>query len=72
TEATQAAATEARAALGQAREHEATSALMLAFYKGIWVDHLPKGEALWRAKNEMRRRRAPTREWAAWVLTGEN
>ena len=51
---------------------EATSALMLAFYKGIWVDHLPKGEALWRAKNEMRRRRSPTREWAAWVLTGEN
>ena len=42
-----------------------------AFYAGLWKEHLPKGEALWRAKCELRARRAPTRAWAAWVLTGD-
>ena len=50
---------------------DATKLLMLAFYKGLWEEHLSKGDALWRAKNELRRHRAPTREWAAWVLTGD-
>lgn len=48
----------------------ATRELMLAFYRGIWVDHLPKAQALWRAKQTLRERRAAPRDWAGWVLTG--
>jgi CHAT domain-containing protein/tetratricopeptide (TPR) repeat protein len=49
----------------------ATRELMLAFYEGIWIDRLPKAQALWRAKGVLRERRAPLRDWAGWVLTGD-
>lgn len=49
----------------------ATSELMLAFYRGLWVDGLDAGTALWRAKSELRKRRAPLRDWAGWVLSGD-
>jgi hypothetical protein len=48
-----------------------TRELMLAFYRNLWVEKLPKDEALWRAKRELRLRRAPSRDWAGWVLSGE-
>jgi CHAT domain-containing protein len=48
-----------------------TRELMHAFYSGIWIDKLPKAQALWRAKSVLRERRAPLRDWAGWVLTGD-
>lgn len=57
---------------------EATQELMLEFYRRIWVERQPKSRALWEAKRMLREakdeRGAPryeTRDWAAWVLTGE-
>jgi len=57
---------------------EATRDLMLDFYRRIWVEKEPKGRALWNAKKCLRNakdeRGVPiysTRDWAAWVLTGE-
>ena len=57
---------------------EATKELMLDFYRRLWVEKKPKWQALWEAKKKLRDARdengAPkytTRDWAAWVLTGE-
>jgi CHAT domain-containing protein len=57
---------------------EATKELMLDFYRRIWVEKKPKQQALWEAKKRLRdakdeqgRPRYSTRDWAAWVLTGE-
>ncbi len=57
---------------------EATRALMLDFYRRLWVERKPKHRALWEAKMHLRDARArggesayTTRDWAAWVLTGE-
>jgi CHAT domain-containing protein len=57
---------------------EATKDLMLDFYRRIWVENKPKGQALWEAKRKLREAKdesgAPrysTRDWAAWVLTGD-
>jgi tetratricopeptide (TPR) repeat protein len=57
---------------------EATKELMLDFYRRLWVEKKPKWQALWEAKTKLREakdeRGAPkytTRDWAAWVLTGE-
>ena len=51
---------------------EATRELMSAFYRALWVDGITsKSEALWRAKSELRARRAPPRDWAGWVLSGD-
>ena len=57
---------------------EATKELMLDFYRRLWVERKPKGQALWEAKRKLRsakdERGAPiytTRDWAAWVLTGD-
>ncbi len=57
---------------------EATKDLMLDFYRRLWVEKKPKWQALWEAKTRMRNakdeRGAPkytTRDWAAWVLTGD-
>jgi CHAT domain-containing protein len=57
---------------------EATKELMLDFYRRLWVEKKPKAQALWEAKQELRfakdERGAPkyaTRDWAAWVLTGD-
>ena len=56
---------------------EATKELMLDFYRRLWVEKEPKHQALWEAKSKLREakddRGAPkytTRDWAAWVLTG--
>ncbi|MCE9595378.1 MAG: CHAT domain-containing protein [Planctomycetes bacterium] len=56
----------------------ATKELMLDFYRRLWVEKQPKGRALWEAKKKLRDARGPdgqplytTRDWAAWVLTGE-
>jgi CHAT domain-containing protein len=57
---------------------EATKELMLDFYRRIWVEKKPKAQALWEAKKRLReakdesgRPRYTTRDWAAWVLTGD-
>jgi len=57
---------------------EATKDLMLDFYRRIWVAKEPKAQALWNAKKRLREakdeRGQPkysTRDWAAWVLTGD-
>ena len=57
---------------------EATKELMLDFYRRIWVEKTPKAQALWEAKMALRAktdaRGEPlysTRDWAAWVLTGD-
>jgi len=57
---------------------EATKDLMLDFYRRIWVEKKPKAQALWGAKKKLRDTKddggAPkysTRDWAAWVLTGD-
>ena len=57
---------------------EATRELMLDFYRRIWIEKRPKGAALWEAKMKIREARDErgqalysTRDWAAWVLTGD-
>ena len=57
---------------------EATEELMLDFYRRLWVEKKPKWQALWEAKMKLRdavdergQPRYATRDWAAWVLTGE-
>jgi len=57
---------------------EATKELMLDFYRRIWVEKKPKAQALWEAKTRLReakdesgRPKYTTRDWAAWVLTGD-
>jgi CHAT domain-containing protein len=57
---------------------EATRDLMLDFYRRLWVEKKSQGRALWEAKKGLREaqdeRGRPiysTRDWAAWVLTGE-
>ena len=57
---------------------EATKELMVDFYRRLWVEKKPKWQALWEAKMKIRdtkdeagRPRYTTRDWAAWVLTGE-
>ncbi len=57
---------------------EATTELMLDFYHRLWVEKKPKWQALWEAKmnlrdavNETGAPKYTTRDWAAWVLTGE-
>ncbi len=47
---------------------EAARELMAVFYRRLWVDGLEPAEALWSAKQALRNRRAPPRDWAAWVL----
>jgi CHAT domain-containing protein len=57
---------------------EATRELMLDFYRRIWVAKEPKAQALWNAKKSLREAKDEhgdpkytTRDWAAWVLTGD-
>ncbi|MCE9592935.1 MAG: CHAT domain-containing protein [Planctomycetes bacterium] len=57
---------------------EATRELMVDFYRRLWVEKKPKWQALWEAKKQLRdakdTRGKPlytTRDWAAWVLTGD-
>ncbi len=48
----------------------ATRKLMELFYTYLWIERLPKAEALWRAKTDLRSAGHPVRDWAAWVLCG--
>ena len=48
----------------------ATATLMRDFYEGLWLQDLPLGEALWRAKSIRRDAGAPVRDWGGWVLSG--
>ena len=48
----------------------ATRRLMEVFYTALWVEKKPKAQALWEAKQALRKDGAPTRDWAAWVLSG--
>ena len=57
---------------------EATKELILDFHRRLWVEKKPKHQALWEAKTKLREakdeRGQPkytTRDWAAWVLTGD-
>jgi CHAT domain-containing protein/tetratricopeptide (TPR) repeat protein len=57
---------------------EATKELMLDFYRRLWREKKPKSQALWEAKSMLRNAKDErgdpkytTRDWAAWVLTGE-
>jgi CHAT domain-containing protein/tetratricopeptide (TPR) repeat protein len=50
---------------------QATHELMVAFYRNLWIEKLPKAESLWKAKEALRAERAPLRDWAAWVLSGD-
>ncbi len=57
---------------------EATSELMLDFYRRLWVEGKPKHQALWEAKLRLRHARDErgqplytVRDWAAWVLSGD-
>jgi CHAT domain-containing protein len=47
----------------------ATRALMVAFYRRIWVDGQEPLLALWGAKRELRMAGEPLRHWAGWVLS---
>jgi CHAT domain-containing protein len=49
---------------------EATMELMVDFYRRLWVQNKEPHAALWEAKTEARRKGAPFRDWAGWVLTG--
>jgi CHAT domain-containing protein len=50
---------------------EATREMFEDFYTRIWVKHEAKAQALWRAKMALRKKGAATRDWAAWVLSGD-
>jgi CHAT domain-containing protein/tetratricopeptide (TPR) repeat protein len=57
---------------------EATKELMLDFYRRLWGEKKPKWQALWEAKMKIRNEKDEsggpkytTRDWAAWVLTGD-
>ncbi len=48
-----------------------TRGLMESFYDNLWIEELPKAEALWRAKNALRETGHPVRDWAGQVLSGD-
>jgi len=48
----------------------ATQELMEGFYRGLWLEGLPPGEALWSAKAALRASGAPLADWAGWILSG--
>jgi CHAT domain-containing protein len=52
-------------------DDQSTRQLFEDFYTRIWVKKEPKAQALWKAKSALRKKGAPTREWAAWVLSGD-
>ena len=49
----------------------ATQKLMTRFYKYLWEDGMPKADALWKAKCDLRNAGHPVSDWAAWVMSGE-
>ena len=49
----------------------ATRRLMELFYSNLWLEKLPKSEALWSAKRTLREEGFAPSMWAGWVLTGD-
>ena len=49
----------------------ATRRLMELFYNYLWVEELPRSQALWKAKLVLRSEGASLRDWSGWVLTGD-
>jgi len=49
----------------------ATRRLMEVFYTNLWIEQMPKAEALWQAKQALRDEGHPPAHWAGWVLTGD-
>ena len=49
----------------------ATRRLMEVFYTNLWIENMPKAEALWQAKQALRDEGHPPAHWAGWVLTGD-
>ncbi|MEQ1892615.1 MAG: CHAT domain-containing tetratricopeptide repeat protein, partial [Planctomycetota bacterium] len=49
----------------------ATRRLFEHFYAKLWSQRLAKHEALWQAKMALRAEGLPPRDWAAWVLSGD-
>ena len=52
-------------------DDEASRTLMVDFYRRVWRLGTPKAQALWEAKEALRARGRPVKDWAAWVLTGD-
>ena len=57
---------------------DSTRELMINFYRRMWVEGKPKWQALWEAKKHLREAKVAggqpkyfTRDWGAWVLTGD-
>jgi CHAT domain-containing protein len=48
-----------------------TRDLMIAFYENLWERGMAKADALWAAKQSLRRAGQPVRAWAGWILTGD-
>jgi CHAT domain-containing protein len=49
----------------------ATRRLFELFYAKLWREGLGKQAALWQAKMALRGEGHPTRDWAAWLLSGD-
>ena len=49
----------------------ATRRLMELFYANLWIEKMPKSEALWSAKVTMRGEGYPPAHWAGWAKTGD-
>jgi len=49
----------------------ATRRLMEVFYTNLWIEKMPKADALWQAKQALRDEDHPPAHWAGWVLTGD-
>ena len=49
----------------------ATRRLMEVFYTNLWIEKMPKADALWQAKQALRDEGHPPAHWAGWVLTGD-
>ena len=63
----------ARAAIGSlwTVEDQNTYRFVMTFHDYYWKRRLPLGAALWSAKRFAMEEGAPSRTWAAWVLTGD-
>ena len=48
-----------------------TQSLMKRFYDNLWGERMGKAEALWAAKQALRREGDPALVWAGWVLAGD-
>ncbi|MBL8863220.1 MAG: tetratricopeptide repeat protein [Planctomycetes bacterium] len=53
-------------------DDDATRALFVRFYEGLWQRGLPTAEALWQAKQSLAAAGHPVRDWAGWILSGDD